>query len=97
MDITDHAPETKAGIAGSAGAYDEILRIFEDFKTANDERIEAIERRSADVLLEEKVDRINTALDGQAPARSARAEIGAACARRGAGAAPGFAGAQGGL
>jgi HK97 family phage major capsid protein len=87
MDITDHAPETKAGIAGSAGAHDEIMRIFEDFKAANDERIEAIERRSADVLLEEKVDRINTALDGQArrldqlSLKSARPALGAERAR----------------
>jgi HK97 family phage major capsid protein len=65
MDIIDHAPETKAGIPGHA-AQDEIMRVFEEFKAANDERLEVIERRSADVLLEQKVDRINAALDGQA-------------------------------
>ena len=87
MDITDHAPETKAGIAGSAGAHDEIMRIFEEFKAANDERLEAIERRSADVLLDEKVDRINAALDGQArrldqlALKSARPALGAERAR----------------
>ena len=65
--VHDHAPETKAGIGGeSAGAYDAPMRAFEAFKETNDERIGALERRSADVLLDEKVDRINAALDRQA-------------------------------
>jgi HK97 family phage major capsid protein len=66
----DHAPETKAGIAGSgpvtaeaAGAYDAMMRAFDAFKEANDERLGALERRSADVLIDEKVERINAALD----------------------------------
>jgi HK97 family phage major capsid protein len=46
-------------------AFDEFLRGFEAFKTSNDERLEKIEKRSADVLAEEKVDRINRSLDEQ--------------------------------
>lgn len=45
--------------------YDELRNTFEEFKSANDERIARIERGRGDVLLEEKVDRINQALDAQ--------------------------------
>ena len=38
------------------------MRVYEHFRQANDERIAAIERRSADPLLEDKVNRINTDL-----------------------------------
>jgi len=62
--------ETKA----SNGAYDardindvyaEMQRQFDAFKQANDERLAQMEKRSADVVTEEKVDRINRALDEQ--------------------------------
>jgi len=46
-------------------AFDDFLRAFDAFKDANDERIAQIEKRSADVVTEEKVDRINRALDEQ--------------------------------
>jgi HK97 family phage major capsid protein len=46
-------------------AFEDFLRAFESFKEANDERIAQIERRSADVVTEDKVDRINRALDEQ--------------------------------
>ena len=46
-------------------ALDEFLSAFEDFKQANDERLKEIEKRSADVVSEEKVDRIGRALDEQ--------------------------------
>ncbi|MDE1940151.1 MAG: phage major capsid protein, partial [Alphaproteobacteria bacterium] len=46
-------------------AFDDFLRAFEAFKAANDERLEQLETRSADVVTEEKVDRINRALDEQ--------------------------------
>lgn len=52
--------ETKAGIAGDAlVTHGELVRAFEEFKAANDERL--TEKR--DVLLEEKVARIDAALD----------------------------------
>ena len=54
--------ETKAAPPGAA---DVLMRAFEDFKAANDARLAAIERNRADVLLEEKVDRIDRALTEQ--------------------------------
>lgn len=54
--------ETKAAPPGAADA---LMRAFEDFKSANDARLSAIERNRADVLLEEKVDRIDRALTEQ--------------------------------
>src|SRR5581483_2930084 len=46
-------------------AFDDFLRAFESFKSANDERLAQIEKRAADPLTEEKVERINRALDEQ--------------------------------
>tara|TARA_R110000868_G_scaffold12110_7_gene58724 strand:- start:15844 stop:17169 length:1326 start_codon:yes stop_codon:yes gene_type:complete len=60
--------ETKSGPAAHEvrDALDEFLGAFEDFKDANDERLGQIERKlSADVVTDEKVDRINRALDRQ--------------------------------
>lgn len=54
--------ETKAA---PVGAQDTLLTVFEEFKAANDARLEAIERKRGDVLLEEKVDRIDRALSEQ--------------------------------
>lgn len=54
--------ETKAA---PVGAEDALLRAFEEFKAANDARLDAIERGRGDVLLEEKVDRIDRALSEQ--------------------------------
>ena len=61
-DITDAAPEHKAGIA-VRDEFDELRATFEQFKAANDERLAAIERRRPDPLLEEKVERINAAVE----------------------------------
>jgi HK97 family phage major capsid protein len=57
--------ETKAATPEIKDAFDDFLRAFEAFKDANDERLAALERRSADVLTEEKVARIDKALDEQ--------------------------------
>jgi HK97 family phage major capsid protein len=65
FDITDAAPEHKAGFASGRDDYDELRHTFEAFKAANDERLAVIEHKRGDVLLEEKVDRINQALDAQ--------------------------------
>ena len=46
-------------------AFDDFLREFDAFKQANDERLAQMEKRSSDVVTEEKVDRINRALDEQ--------------------------------
>ncbi|NWG24480.1 MAG: phage major capsid protein [Pseudorhodoplanes sp.] len=67
IDTLTRAPETKAGaLADAAVTHDEMLRAFEAFKEANDERIAAAERKRADPLLEEKVARIGATLDAQA-------------------------------
>ena len=64
-DINDTAPEHKSGISSAArGEHDAIMAMFEEFKASNDERLASMGRR-ADVLLDEKVDRINGALDAQ--------------------------------
>jgi HK97 family phage major capsid protein len=64
-DITDTAPEHKAGFAAGRDGVDELRSTFEEFKSANDARLAKIERGRSDVVLEEKVDRINAALDAQ--------------------------------
>jgi len=47
------------------GKLGELLTAFEDFKRGNDERLGQIEKRgAADALTEEKVSRLNAALDG---------------------------------
>jgi HK97 family phage major capsid protein len=72
MELATDTLETKAGFPPDAPmreahvTHAELMRIFDAFKAANDERIAAIERRSADVLHEEKVARIDAALDAQA-------------------------------
>jgi HK97 family phage major capsid protein len=57
--------ETKAVTPDIKNAFDDFLCAFEAFKQANDERLTQLETRSADVVTEEKVDRINRALDEQ--------------------------------
>ncbi len=55
----------KENKAAPPGAADALMRAFEEFKSANDARLVAIERNRGDVLLEEKVDRIDRALAEQ--------------------------------
>ena len=55
--------ETKA--APPNGGADALLRAFESFKEANDQRLSALEQKRGDVLLEEKVDRIDRAISEQ--------------------------------
>jgi HK97 family phage major capsid protein len=62
-DIDQAAPEQKAGIP--RGEHDALLTMFEEFKAANDQRLDEIERKRDDVLNEDKVERINAALDAQ--------------------------------
>ncbi len=53
----------KKEIKTAPEAQDTLLRAFESFKEANDQRLAALERRGGgDVLLEEKVDRIDRAM-----------------------------------
>jgi HK97 family phage major capsid protein len=46
-------------------AFEDFLAGFEAFRQSNDERLAGLERRSGDVLLDEKVARINQALESQ--------------------------------
>lgn len=58
--------ETKAHDGGNAATLQDILYTFEKFKEANDERLDGLEKRGGtDVLLTEKIDRINAELDRQ--------------------------------
>jgi len=65
MDIdTQTELETKAGIPLDAVVtHGEMMRAFEAFKQANDERLD---KRDSDVVLEEKLARINATFDAQA-------------------------------
>ncbi len=57
--------ETKAGIPPDAVVtHGDMMRAFEAFKETNDERL-ASERRRGDVLVEEKLARINDTMDAQ--------------------------------
>ncbi|WP_432807369.1 phage major capsid protein [Rhodoligotrophos ferricapiens] len=68
-DMEDRALEMKVARpqTGDIGmAFEGFMQAFESFKQANDERLAQLERRMAtDVLTEEKVGRINMALDEQ--------------------------------
>ena len=58
--------ESKAGFPPDAVVtHAEMMRTFDAFKAANDERIDAVERKAADVLHDDKVARIDAALDAQ--------------------------------
>ena len=59
--------ETKSTTASPelANAFDDFLMAFEQFKDVNDQRLDEIERRSADPLTDEKLKRVNDALDQQ--------------------------------
>ncbi|MFT4275913.1 MAG: phage major capsid protein [Rhodopseudomonas sp.] len=67
MTTFDHAPETKAGLVGDDAqqVYDALMRTFEDYKAENDARLKAIEGGRGDVVAEEKLARIDAALDHQ--------------------------------
>ncbi|MGH6872645.1 MAG: phage major capsid protein [Rhizomicrobium sp.] len=67
MQLETKSLETKDGAQGREikEAFGDFLRAFEAFKDANDERLAQLETRSADTITEEKVDRINHALDEQ--------------------------------
>ncbi len=60
-------PENKAAGGAVDAALDEFGRAFEAFKETNDTRLAQIETRlSADVLTEEKLTRIDAALEAEA-------------------------------
>lgn len=77
IDILNRAPEQKAGVPAEPFSNDDVLHIFESYKRENDARLAAIEKRKADPLLEEKVARMDAALDGVLM-KQARPPLGAA-------------------
>ncbi len=63
-DIGSAAAQGLGGNPELAAAFDDFIHSFEQFKDANDDRLSQIERRtSADVITEEKVNRIDRAVD----------------------------------
>lgn len=63
---TGRAPETKNVDADVSAAFEDFMSAFELYKQSNDERLAEIERRGgADVITEEKMARIDSALDEQ--------------------------------
>jgi HK97 family phage major capsid protein len=68
MDIdTETGLETKDGIpTETVVTHAEMMRAFEEFKHANDTRQAGIERRSSDVLLDEKLARIDRTIESHA-------------------------------
>jgi len=68
MDINTHNDlETKAGIPLDAVVtHGELMRAFEAFKEANDERLALSQTRAGDVVLKEKLARINHTIDAKA-------------------------------
>jgi len=90
MELGLHDPlETKA-LPEAAVTHGELMRAFEAFKEANDARLAALEQRGGDVLLEEKVARIDAALQthqrrlDDVLARAARPPLGRGEAEAGA-------------
>jgi predicted phage gp36 major capsid-like protein len=64
IELNQHGLETKAGVpAGGAVTHDELMRVVGEFQQANDARLAAIERKQGDVLNDEKVARLNSAID----------------------------------
>ena len=62
----DHVLETKSNGGEVAEAFGDFMHAFEEFKSANDDRLAQLETRmGADVITVEKVDRINAAIDDQ--------------------------------
>ena len=70
MHATTSANETKSSDPAFRGpevtaAFEEFMGAFEAFKDANNQRLGEIERRGADAITNDKVERISAALDSQ--------------------------------
>ena len=60
------AAEEAAGFARISDAFDDFMRAFHDYKAVNDQRLAELEaKRASDVVTEEKLARIDAALDEQ--------------------------------
>jgi HK97 family phage major capsid protein len=66
MDIDRNELETKSGIPLDAVVtHADMMRAFEAFKDGNDERLVLEQKRAGDVVLDEKLARINATIDAQ--------------------------------
>jgi HK97 family phage major capsid protein len=65
MELETKAVEHSPNTLEIKQAFEEFLGSFEAFKQANDERLAGLERRSADVLHQDKVARLDSALHEQ--------------------------------
>ena len=74
--------ETKHAGGDVASAFDEFMRAFEEYKDTNDRRLAEMERRSADVVTSDKLERLDRALDTLS-VKSQRLPIGGGVARSG--------------
>eukprot|EP01036_Dinobryon_divergens_P051166 gene51166-68493_t len=64
MTTVTHAPESKAAGADLSLAFDDLRYTLESYRVSNDERLAQIEsRHGVDPLTEEKMARIDAALD----------------------------------
>jgi HK97 family phage major capsid protein len=64
MTILNHAPETKAAGSDLSLAFEDLRYTLESYRVSNDERLAQIEtRRGVDPLTEEKMARMDAALD----------------------------------
>jgi hypothetical protein len=63
IELNEHGLETKAGVPAGMVTHDDLMRVVTEFQQANDARIAAFERGRGDVLMEEKVARLNSAVD----------------------------------
>jgi HK97 family phage major capsid protein len=73
MDIDTHTDLSRTGLETKAGipldavvTHAEMMRAFEAFKETNDQRLALSEKRAGDVLVEDKLARINSTIDSHA-------------------------------
>jgi len=65
MELESKALAAPAASRELKDAFDEFMNAFDTFKSANDERLKELEKRAVDTVTEDKVERINAALDEQ--------------------------------
>ncbi len=63
--MSDSLTQTPTQTKDMKSAHTDFASTFQAFKSANDERLAALEQKQSDGLLTDKVDRINAALDAQ--------------------------------
>lgn len=63
LEIKAHTGATDDGSIGAM--FDDFMGAFEEFKSTNDERLSNLEKQRDDVLFDQKLDRLNAAMDSQ--------------------------------